>query len=161
MAIAMIVGLLAVVFMPTGCPRTLSWGPACLSNVKQLALGQNMYAGDFDDRLPPASGWANATAPYVSNIQVFSCPAIKDRSSDKFGHAFHRSLGLKKTSQIKVPENVVMLLDSTDLSWSATGGMELLPPEGRVMKRSAVAFADGHAKRVTRAQLFQQTRDAP
>jgi prepilin-type processing-associated H-X9-DG protein len=55
----------------------------------------------------------------------------------------------------------LMLLDSTDLSWSATGGMELLPPEGRVMKRSAVAFADGHTKRVTRAQLFQQTRDAP
>jgi prepilin-type processing-associated H-X9-DG protein len=69
-----------------------------LSNIKQIALGMNMYAQDFDETYPqwrwdqnyaagigePGAGpgsinngaslWWNAIYPYVKNYQIFVCP---------------------------------------------------------------------------------------
>src|SRR5262249_17005376 len=89
--IAILAAILFPVFAKAGEKARQS---SCLSNVKQLNLGMQMYAQDYDERFPvwawwasyspggavPArinhfeSLWVNAIYPYVKNNQIYECP---------------------------------------------------------------------------------------
>lgn len=88
--IAIIAILAAILFPIFAQAREKARETACLSNVKQLGLGLQMYAQDYDETLPnhaadtgnfladkaPAN-WAKAIFPYVKNMQVFWCPSAR------------------------------------------------------------------------------------
>ena len=80
---------------------------ACLTNVKQLALGVMQYAQDYDERFPnsgfavvkvkgnpppaltyraeePANGWYDAVYSYVKNSRIYYCPS--DESKERIGY---------------------------------------------------------------------------
>jgi prepilin-type N-terminal cleavage/methylation domain-containing protein/prepilin-type processing-associated H-X9-DG protein len=86
--IAIIAILAAILFPVFAQAREKAREAACLSNVKQLGLGLQMYAQDYDETLPnhaadtdnfladkaPAN-WAKALTPYAKSNQIFSCPS--------------------------------------------------------------------------------------
>ena len=79
--IAIIAILAAILFPVFARAREKARQTSCLSNVKQLVLGQLMYAQDYDERFPyfttaPAGEpWWNAIQPYIKNWQIEKCPS--------------------------------------------------------------------------------------
>jgi prepilin-type N-terminal cleavage/methylation domain-containing protein/prepilin-type processing-associated H-X9-DG protein len=79
--IAIIAILAAILFPVFAQAKTAAKRIACLSNVKQIALGMHMYAGDNDDSLPfrrevdnggdwwtaKMKTWKDLTLPYIKN----------------------------------------------------------------------------------------------
>src|SRR5438045_8223435 len=78
--IAIIAILAAILFPVFAQARDKARGAACLSNVKQLATGLQMYTQDYDETLPHQAGdytdflntanttqpnWAKGVQPYV------------------------------------------------------------------------------------------------
>ena len=83
--IAIIAILAAILFPVFARAREKARQTACLSNVKQLGLGIEMYLQDYDEEYPPYGGWVGSNLwcwpssllPYVKNTQVFRCPSDK------------------------------------------------------------------------------------
>jgi len=89
--IAIIAILAAILFPVFAQARDKARAAACLSNMKQLGLGLQMYAQDYDETLPPRNDanydFANPTAaaikpnflgsllPYTKNNKIFACPS--------------------------------------------------------------------------------------
>lgn len=78
--IAIIAILAAILFPVFARAREKARQTACLSNVKQIALGMLMYAQDYDERLCAGyvygiGGWFDFIMPYVKNSQIFTCPS--------------------------------------------------------------------------------------
>lgn len=80
--IAIIAILAAILFPVFARAREKARQTSCLSNVKQLVLGELMYAQDYDEMFPyfltnPARGepWWTCIQPYVKNEQIMKCPS--------------------------------------------------------------------------------------
>ena len=87
--IAIIAILASILFPVFSRAREKARQTSCLSNVKQLDLGCQMYAQDYDEMIPSnvydanASGtqdagdytWRTGILPYVRNAQIFQCPS--------------------------------------------------------------------------------------
>ncbi len=79
--IAIIAILAAILFPVFAKAREKARQTSCLSNVKQLALADLMYAGDYDERFTPTillsngclDHWTNRIQPYVKNDQIVLC----------------------------------------------------------------------------------------
>ena len=100
--IAIIAILAAILFPVFAQARDKGRQAACLSNCKQLGLALMMYAGDYDDTLPPAkigntppyrhgcagtgegypvwpAFWQDAVLPYTKNRAILRCPSRPNR----------------------------------------------------------------------------------
>lgn len=111
--VAIIAILAAILFPVFAQAREKARSISCLSNMKQIGLGVQMYIQDNDERLffraatsvaKVGSGrtgvviadpiendrvqWWNAIMPYVKSTAVFSCPddSVKPVSADADGH---------------------------------------------------------------------------
>lgn len=87
--IAIIAILAAILFPVFGRARENARRTACLSNMKQVGLGLQMYVQDYDERTPrgllsevPNFGapgalpmFLNLLTPYTKNIQIYACPS--------------------------------------------------------------------------------------
>jgi prepilin-type N-terminal cleavage/methylation domain-containing protein/prepilin-type processing-associated H-X9-DG protein len=86
--IAIIAILASILFPVFARAREKARQTSCLSNIKQLTLGLNMYAQDYDEMLPRGAfdvdgSWGNAddtswrvvVLPYVKNVQIYQCPS--------------------------------------------------------------------------------------
>ncbi len=81
--IAIIAILAAILFPVFAQAREKARQTACLSNMKQIALGIVQYTQDYDELLPPSRNnsmgvvtpWHWLIQPYVKNLQVFKCPS--------------------------------------------------------------------------------------
>jgi prepilin-type N-terminal cleavage/methylation domain-containing protein len=99
--IAIIAILAAILFPVFARARAQARKTSCTSNIRQLTLGMNMYAQDYDETYPQwkwdlhysGSGtptannattvWWNAIYPYVKNVQIFSCPDANYRFTNR------------------------------------------------------------------------------
>jgi prepilin-type N-terminal cleavage/methylation domain-containing protein/prepilin-type processing-associated H-X9-DG protein len=83
--IAIIAILAAILFPVFAQAKRSAKNSADVSNLKQLTLGQIMYAGDFDDMFSPVNGhdndsatfsrtWVQKTSPYIKNLPIFQSP---------------------------------------------------------------------------------------
>ncbi len=87
--IAIIAILAAILFPVFAKAREKARQTSCLSNMKQIGLASQMYAQDYDERLPGSCGprisWGPQYAglqcgheqifPYINNVQIFQCPS--------------------------------------------------------------------------------------
>lgn len=89
--IAIIAILAAILFPVFAQAKERGKATACLSNMKQIGLGVQMYIADNDDRLfyrvgfknsrsgsiatTDAQRWWNQLMPYVTSTDVFKCPS--------------------------------------------------------------------------------------
>jgi len=124
--------------------RTASGTAACLSNIKQLAIGELLYANDNDDRLPPTAAWMDCITKYVKYPEAFHCPSVKGESS--YGYAMNLDCGNKKDYDDPTPAEKVLLFESILLERNATSGVYDLPDPPRHNGRNCVAYLDGHVK---------------
>ncbi len=94
--IAIIAILAAILFPVFAKAREKARQSSCLSNVKQIVLGMQMYVQDYDEVFPigtsywydpdhpagPDSGpWFALIMPYVKNEQIFVCPSHRFTAS--------------------------------------------------------------------------------
>lgn len=84
--IAIISILAAILFPVFARARENARRASCLSNMKQIGLGVQMYTQDFDERVVSYRylkngssstyyGWQVALMPYVKSTQLFVCPS--------------------------------------------------------------------------------------
>jgi prepilin-type N-terminal cleavage/methylation domain-containing protein/prepilin-type processing-associated H-X9-DG protein len=85
--IAIIAILAAILFPVFAKAREKARQTSCLSNIKQLALANLMYAQDYDEKLCRFEYMADAVRrltwmpqllPYIKNTQIFICPSKAD-----------------------------------------------------------------------------------
>jgi len=89
--IAIIAILAAILFPVFARAREKARQSSCLSNLKQLGLAFLQYAQDYDETMVSGSGyqgnsinWQYKVAPYIKNIQIYSCPS-RGESSFSYG----------------------------------------------------------------------------
>jgi prepilin-type N-terminal cleavage/methylation domain-containing protein/prepilin-type processing-associated H-X9-DG protein len=146
--IAIIAILAAILFPVFARAREKARQTSCLSNLKQLALGQLMYVQDYDemfgffntcwaDTHPEDQPWWVVIVPYVKNGQVFVCPSEpswgpfvnyhNSQSVEKFpGYAENNNITCRQwglpLAKISRPSELVMLGDSchpqTGAAWA-------------------------------------------
>ncbi len=138
--IAIIAILAAILFPVFARAREKARQTSCLSNLKQIALGMQMYIQDYDERLPyhyfrNSSGTIVGSIitvihPYIKNVQVWDCPsasrktsvnsdgspAILGEMSYGWNHYIFAWLGTKLAT-IKSPAETVIAADTCMDSW--------------------------------------------
>lgn len=95
--IAIIAILAAILFPVFAQAKEAAKSTTCLSNTKQIALGQLLYSNDYDDIVIPsntakstapvadqiAGSWASLIKPYTKSNQLFFCPSFSEASLGK------------------------------------------------------------------------------
>jgi prepilin-type N-terminal cleavage/methylation domain-containing protein/prepilin-type processing-associated H-X9-DG protein len=95
--IAIIAILAAILFPVFAQAREKARQTQCLSNMKQVGTGLQMYVQDYDETNPPANdgvvnfadlnlpGWRpnflGSLIPYVRNFKIFACPSTSGTSA--------------------------------------------------------------------------------
>lgn len=143
-----LVGLGTLIFWPRPPSRKHSVQvTACLSNLKQLAMANQMYLADFDNRFPPKN-WTDATQPYWKNKDLLECP-LNGRGG--YGYAMNAAVVGKVYVQPEMDRTVLYFETNTrarnlvmDL-----GGRAEAKHEGRY---SIVAYCDTYARVIAKGQ---------
>src|ERR1051326_153956 len=88
--IAIIAILAAILFPVFAQAREKARAPACLSNLRQVGLGLQMYAQDYDEVLPTSvdvtnfgdpkapNSFLSALFPYIKSRGILICPSSVD-----------------------------------------------------------------------------------
>lgn len=127
---------------PTGGPVVAT----CQSNLKQAMLAMLQYAQDYDERFAPADKWCTVSEPYVKNMEVFRCPAVKEG----YGYAMNYKLSRVTMALIDESAWTVCQFDSKLLNLNAydkgkqAGASVTWPP--RHDNLINYSFVDGHVK---------------
>jgi prepilin-type N-terminal cleavage/methylation domain-containing protein/prepilin-type processing-associated H-X9-DG protein len=100
--IAIIAILAAILFPVFAQAKAAAKRAACLSNMRQIGIGLNLYFNDSDDRFPdrrdmkavgyrpwttwppsdPRAGWAIPLVdPYLKNKEIWSCPILQQEQA--------------------------------------------------------------------------------
>ncbi len=91
--IAIIAILAAILFPVFSQAKEAAKKSACLSNTKQLDLGEILYSNDYDDTLMPLADptntilWTDLESPYVKSKQLQVCP---DDQSDVISYGLNQ-----------------------------------------------------------------------
>jgi prepilin-type N-terminal cleavage/methylation domain-containing protein/prepilin-type processing-associated H-X9-DG protein len=96
--IAIIAILAAILFPVFAQAREKARQTMCVSNMKQIGLGVQMYAQDYDEKMPFNYGylwdekgkqipgtllwWQDLVRPYVKNEQVYTCPSASPHTQE-------------------------------------------------------------------------------
>src|SRR3989442_1318662 len=81
--IALIAILAAILFPVFAQAREKARQTTCLSNLRQIGSAAQMYAQDYEERLPGTElgerdgeyFWIEMLAPYAKNCDIFNCPS--------------------------------------------------------------------------------------
>lgn len=92
--IAIIAILAAILFPVFEQAREKARQTVCLSNMRQMGLAAQIYAQDYDERLPLAAtslstfvflNWHDLLDPYVKNKQIWICPSSNLPTRNTYG----------------------------------------------------------------------------
>lgn len=112
---------------------------ACLSNVKQIALGCLMLLEDMDEKFVwKAATYKKSIMPYLKTEVIFHCPADKSGGES---YTFNSHLIGSTLLKVKYPAKTVLIYE---------GKHEKL--DFRHEGRATVGFVDGHSKLITSAE---------
>lgn len=120
--------LLAGMFLPL---RIIGQSVTCQASVFHMTRAFRMYADDFDDRLPPATGWMERTMVYVDKEPRFHCPAVASPGENLYGYAMNEKVSAKPLDKIDDPDETPVVYDSTNLARSVFDPVATLPRPGR------------------------------
>jgi prepilin-type processing-associated H-X9-DG protein len=132
-----VVGIIAVLgallFPVFARAREKARQTSSLSNVKQIVLGMQMFALDYDGRLPYASTWTGQLEPYLKDRSLYRDPA--DNSDQEVSYSMVPRYSGAVLEDIPDPETAIIVYESEfgRPAYRHNGGMN-------------VGYADGHAK---------------
>lgn len=153
-----IIAILATILFPVFArARENARRSACMSNMKQTALGFLQYVQDYDERFPytgngagtPQEGWGVTIQPYIKSVQLLQCPSETRRppanprpyvSTDGYTDYYYNSnldyvpgTGLPpqgvNIAILKFPANTTILGDGSGTTANYGGSSELLDDE--------------------------------
>ncbi|MEZ0326021.1 MAG: hypothetical protein ACAH95_08940 [Fimbriimonas sp.] len=141
--VLLIIVLILAFLFPTfsgghGSPKT-----ACLSNLKQVGIGQLIYASDHDDRTLLGPGWMDVAAPYLKIEHVYTCSEVK--KGTEYGYAFNQFMGGAKIGSVDDATKHVFY-DTRNLERSVCEFLPQFPVPGRHSGFNTIAYADSHAR---------------
>ena len=123
-----IIGVLVSMLTPgLSRARELARSVKCAGNLKQIALGFNIYSLDFDDYFPSPSfedddgnfmSWHDMLSNYAmsSSINVFVCPSVdEDAKFNPYGRGF------PGTTQIQEATYTINSMDDQTADWRVDG----------------------------------------
>ena len=170
--IAIIAILAAILFPVFARAREKARQTSCLSNMKQIALGLQMYNDDNDGYWPAYGatheGWAELIVPYVMNDQIFQCPShdsnqsaplsyvANDSTSKSYGQGpWCYGTSVQNIARVEAPAESALIFEMHSSEYDVYGTDD--PRQrwpSRVMSKehsggSNIAFVDGHAKWMT------------
>jgi len=117
----------------------------CLSNLRQLDMAMQMYVQDYDEVLPAASTWSNSLVPYIKQITLLTCPALK-KAGKEGGYAMNSELGGIGFKSIAAPPTTVLLFESSNEQVGTSDPLTSLLKIPRHDGKINFAYADGHVK---------------
>lgn len=123
---------------------------SCLSNVKQLGLGMQMYAQDYDENLPIRRNWNDAVYPYIKNWSAYQCPYAEDQNQPTY--AMNQFVSGVKPKDMGNSEQTVLLFDSVP-GKNLAGSAGLFPDPPRHYDSQTIGFCDGHVKLIKESNL--------
>src|SRR5437016_3161980 len=119
------VPLLLFLIQGCGCdcgnPNSAQQAADCITNLRALGNGLQMYMQDWDEVMPAnANTWTDAIFPYVKVDPPFHCPTIlATKGAGSYGYAFNSMLAGKKQVELVPPpftiSTIGMLYDSSNL----------------------------------------------
>jgi len=121
---------------------------ACLRNIKDLALGLQVYLVD-NDAFPLAGSWRDELLPYIMDRDRYRCPAAPALDC---GYAYNAALAGVTYDVLADPSRAIAIFESGS-GWDAAGGPELLPDFPRHLGGDNYGFADGSVKWLPRTKL--------
>jgi len=115
-----IIGILAAMLFPAFAKaRESARRASCMSNLRQIGMGLQMYVGDHVERMPGAGPtgreWPLFIAPYVGSTQTFSC--ISDSEDAP-------TIGGDGTTKLSYGYNA-LVVDGTHFGFDGTNGTGL------------------------------------
>ncbi len=129
-----ILGLLGAILFPVFARgREKARQSSCMSNVKQIMLGMQAFAGENEGRLPSASTWPEQLEPYIRNRFVYRAP--EDNTDQQVSYSMVPRYSGAKLEDIVNPDTVVIVYEA-----------EYGKPAYRHNDGMNVGYADGHAK---------------
>ncbi len=139
--------LAAMLFPVFAQARAAAKKSQCLANVKNIAIGLNMYAADYGEFPAASVPWSSSVEEYVKNRDVFVCPDQADAKGPEKAHrsGFAFNISLRARSLDGLPQSMVSVFES-DAGWNAKGGRRFLAKQPRHLRGDNYGFADGHAK---------------
>lgn len=122
---------------------------SCLSNLRQISIGLQLYALDYDGHFPPAASWNQAVLSMHTPKQVLICPAAGGR---EVSYAINRRLAGKTSANLVSPGETALVFDSIPGA-NMAGGADVIPNPSRHGEDNIMGFADGHVKPVSREEM--------
>lgn len=116
---------------------------SCEENLKKLYGALSLYAGSWDDCLPPAGRWATALEEESGRADDLRCPQAPRGLR---GYAMNEALGGKQLGQIKNKAETPLVFDSTLPGDNPAGTIASLPAPGRHGGKNYVLYADGSVR---------------
>jgi prepilin-type N-terminal cleavage/methylation domain-containing protein/prepilin-type processing-associated H-X9-DG protein len=129
--IAIIAILAAILFPVFARAREAARSSSCLSNLKQIGVGTQMYLQDYDGLFLP---WGQTTTtcpaaivdPYIKNKAVWVCPSEDNagvramNNPTVVSYMFNGSIGSKTEAAIIRPSDIVVTHDSDpgEVGWT-------------------------------------------
>ncbi len=121
--IAIIAILAAILFPVFARAREKARQSACLSNVKQICLGFQMYIQDYDETLPPyrysSSStprlyWYQVIEPYLKNTEILQCPS-RQMNTAPVDYGYNYDIDFFVLARIPEPSTTCVINDSRNM----------------------------------------------
>ncbi len=138
------VGLTCVFYDPLLDAAIAAQDRTCIDNMRALSGALLIYAGDWDNTLPPDTRWYNEAQTrlgFDKKGRVIRCPA----SESPYTYALNCSLGALSLSKVSEPAATVMLFECDASGPNASGNKEFVTREVRLRHPEGphFAFTDG------------------
>ncbi|MCK6486829.1 MAG: DUF1559 domain-containing protein [Planctomycetes bacterium] len=138
LVVVAIVAVLAGMLLPAvNQVRSAARGAVCANNLRQLGIGFQAYAGDWDGRLAvydsgqntPWHQWFyHCLPPYFEDgrtwARVVDCPSFKVATGYTHDYTLNQSLGLDGGNGLRLPRPLAQIAQpaATVLSWDSARG---------------------------------------
>jgi prepilin-type processing-associated H-X9-DG protein len=137
--IAIIALLLAILMPALQRVRKQARGVVCKNNLKQIGMGANLYALDYDLYIPRSANWSAGNMPWFQlfmpflsqkpidddyrNVKIFRCPSYPDKEQtvcyvvNGWPDGENDRTRFSKVTDCKRPGSTIYLADNEDGWW--------------------------------------------